>query len=146
VRLWSIHPAYLDAKGIVALWREGLLALAVLRGQTKGYKNHPQLTRFQEQKNPVASMKKYLWYVYLESRERGYTFNVEKIGRRERCGKLPVTQEQLVYELSHLREKLEKRDIARFETLHDVTVPMPHPLFIAVPGQIEQWEKVVADD
>ena len=36
MRLWSLHPRYLDAKGLVALWREGLLAQAVLKGQTKG--------------------------------------------------------------------------------------------------------------
>lgn len=43
MRLWSLHPQYLDAKGLVALWREGLLAQAVLAGQTRGYKRHPQL-------------------------------------------------------------------------------------------------------
>ncbi|WP_368086417.1 pyrimidine dimer DNA glycosylase/endonuclease V [Nitrosomonas sp. Nm34] len=26
MRLWSIHPKYLDAKGLLALWREGLQA------------------------------------------------------------------------------------------------------------------------
>jgi len=30
MRLWSLHPRYLDAKGLVALWREGLLAQKVL--------------------------------------------------------------------------------------------------------------------
>jgi hypothetical protein len=29
-RIWSLHPKYLDARGLVALWREGLLAQAVL--------------------------------------------------------------------------------------------------------------------
>ena len=43
MRLWSIHPRYLDSMGLVALWREALLAQAVLRGETKGYKFHPQL-------------------------------------------------------------------------------------------------------
>ncbi|HEU5178767.1 MAG TPA: pyrimidine dimer DNA glycosylase/endonuclease V, partial [Burkholderiales bacterium] len=32
MRLWSLHPKYLDARGLVALWREALLAQAVLRG------------------------------------------------------------------------------------------------------------------
>ena len=40
MRIWSLHPKYLDAKGIVALWRETLLAKHVLEGKTKGYKNH----------------------------------------------------------------------------------------------------------
>ena len=30
MRLWSLHPAHLDQKGLVAWWREGLLAQAVL--------------------------------------------------------------------------------------------------------------------
>jgi len=25
MRLWTLHPKYLDARGLVALWREGLL-------------------------------------------------------------------------------------------------------------------------
>ena len=32
MRLWSLHPCYLDPAGLVAVWREGLLARAVLRG------------------------------------------------------------------------------------------------------------------
>jgi hypothetical protein len=43
MRLWSLHPQYLDPQGLVALWREALLAQAVLRGKTRGYKHHPQL-------------------------------------------------------------------------------------------------------
>jgi len=46
MRLWSLHPAYLDARGLGALWREGLLAQAVLRGKTRGYRSHPQLERW----------------------------------------------------------------------------------------------------
>jgi hypothetical protein len=45
MRLWSVHPKYLDARGLVALWREGLLAQAVLRGRTSGYVRHPQLRK-----------------------------------------------------------------------------------------------------
>jgi len=43
MRIWSLHPKYLDSKGMVALWREALLAKQVLLNKTKGYKNHPQL-------------------------------------------------------------------------------------------------------
>jgi len=38
MRLWSIHPSYLDRQGLLAVWREGLLALKVLKGETIGYK------------------------------------------------------------------------------------------------------------
>jgi len=31
MRLWTIHPKYLDRQGLLALWREALLAQKVLR-------------------------------------------------------------------------------------------------------------------
>ena len=75
MRLWSIHPKYLDAKGLVALWREGLLAQNVLLGNTKGYKNHPQLIRFKNSENPYGAIAEYLRYVVNEADNRGYNFN-----------------------------------------------------------------------
>jgi hypothetical protein len=36
MRLWSIHPSYLDSIGWVALWCESLAAKKVLEGKTKG--------------------------------------------------------------------------------------------------------------
>jgi hypothetical protein len=60
MRLWTLHPKYLDAQGLVALWREGLLAQKVLRGRTRGYRHHPQLARFRAQADPVASIARYL--------------------------------------------------------------------------------------
>ena len=67
MRLWSLHPRYLDAKGLVALWREALLAQKVLHGNTKGYRNHPQLTRFKQQQNPLAAIAAYLREVQREA-------------------------------------------------------------------------------
>ena len=78
MRLWSLHPKYLDSKGLVALWREGLLARAVLKGETKGYKNHPQLIRFKNHENPLAAINTYLLNVYRESERRFYNFNRKK--------------------------------------------------------------------
>jgi hypothetical protein len=54
MRIWSLHPKYLDAKGLVALWRESLLAKQALESKTKGYKNHPQLNRFKNSGNAVG--------------------------------------------------------------------------------------------
>ncbi len=75
MRLWSIHPQYLDPQGLVALWREALLAQAVLRGETRGYRNHPQLERFKEHAAPLAAISHYLQAVYAEATRRGYRFN-----------------------------------------------------------------------
>jgi hypothetical protein len=142
MRLWSLHPSYLDSKGLVALWREGLLALAVLEGRTRGYRHHPQLTRFRGEKSPADTMKRYLWFVYLESISRGYHFDPAKIGNRKKCSALHVTTGQLRFELEHLKKKLQKRDPARHATIDQVKLPKPHPLFVRVAGPVEPWEKV----
>ena len=75
MRLWTLHPRYLDSQGLVALWREALLARAVLRGRTRGYRHHPQLNRFRGAPNPVTCLNAYLRIVYDESVRRGYSFD-----------------------------------------------------------------------
>jgi len=79
VRLWSVHPKYLDARGLVALWREALLAQAVLRGGTKAYLHHPQLQRFRAQPSPLGAIADYLRGVHDEAIRRGYAFMARKI-------------------------------------------------------------------
>jgi hypothetical protein len=142
VRLWSLHPKYLDGKGLVALWREGLLALKVLQGGTRGYTRHPQLMRFREQKYPVAAMQAYLGHIYAEAVERGYQFDRSKIDLDARAPKMRVTIGQLGYELHHLRKKLSIRDRAQFRKMSVVLKPDPHPIFVVTPGGIEPWERM----
>ena len=79
MRLWSLAPKYLDRQGLVAVWREGLLAKKVLAGKTKGYKNHPHLDRFKEQTRPQDYINAYLREIYQEALSRGYSFNKAKI-------------------------------------------------------------------
>lgn len=81
MRLWSLHPSYLDAKGLVAAWREALLAQKILVGATHGYRQHPQLIRFRAQEQPRAAVSAYLRGIHREATSRGYTFDVEKIVR-----------------------------------------------------------------
>src|SRR4051812_6530953 len=107
MRLWSIHPKFLDCKGLVALWREGLLAQKVLAGKTKGYKNHPQLIRFREQSNPLSSIGTYLQSVAFEADKRGYRFDHSKILKTsKKISKIPVSKGQMKYESEHLERKL----------------------------------------
>ena len=73
MRLWTLHPRHLDAAGLVALWREGLLAQAVLLGRTRGYTRHPQLERFRAAADPVARITGYLRIVAAEAASRGLT-------------------------------------------------------------------------
>ena len=142
MRIWSLHPKYLDTKGLVAVWRETLLARAVLAGQTKGYTAHPQLDRFRGEPDAVALVDAYLWAVCDEATARGYRFDAGKMsgGRAERP-RLPVTVGQLRYEWQHLRAKLLVRCPEWCERVGEVDVPVPHPLFYPVPGGVESWER-----
>jgi hypothetical protein len=155
MRLWSLHPRYLDAKGLVALWREALLAKAVLAGRTKGYTRHPQLDRFRAAADPDAAIRGYLEAVLEEARSRGYRFDARKLGRRRAtpdgtapdaspvalaAGRLSVTRGQLAYERDHLLAKLAVRDHERRAVLAAEAAPRPHPLFFVVEGGVESWE------
>jgi hypothetical protein len=141
VRLWSLHPSLLDAQGLVALWREGLLAQKVLRGQTKGYRFHPQLDRFRRTKNPVAAIGAYLWAVADEAEARGYHFDSSKIAvRRRRVDSIPVTRGQLEFEREHLKRKLRARDPSRLGLLKSAGLKT-HPALRVIPGEIEPWER-----
>lgn len=142
MRLWSLHPQYLDARGLVALWREALLAQAVLRGQTKGYRHHPQLARFLAAPAPRAAIADYLRAVHAEAESRGYAFAVQKIGRARGAGSIDVTRGQLRHEWAHLLAKLALRDPAQHERLAGLRRPEPHPLFRVVAGGVEAWERV----
>ncbi len=141
MRIWSLHPKYLDARGLIALWREALLAQAVLKRKTKGYFHHPQLLRFREQPLPAGLMAEYLRVVYQEAVSRGYHFAAEKISRSRASGHLMVTRGQLQFEWHHLMEKLRARDPKRQARLATVKIPQPHPLFRVVRGKVAQWEK-----
>jgi hypothetical protein len=141
MRLWSIHPSLLDAAGLVALWREGLLAQKVLLGQTAGYRFHPQLERFRATKHPVAAISTYLWAVVDEARSRKYNFDASKIATRRRAISIPVTDGQLRFECTHLRRKLRIRMPAMSRAL-SATVVKPHPMLRVVAGGRENWEIV----
>lgn len=140
MRLWSIHPCYLDVKGLVALWREGLLAQNVLLGKTVGYKNHPQLARFRELNNPAGAIASYLRAVADEADKRGYDFDRSKIVNKRVKSKIPVTSGQVDYEFQHLLGKLKKRNYELYTELVSVKKAKLHPLFYKIKGSVEKWE------
>lgn len=141
MRLWSLHPRYLDSKGLVALWREALLAQAVLRGRTRGYRHHPQLTRFRDSAHPLGALAVYLRAVHSEAARRGYAFDTGKIARVAWRGKLAVTRGQLGYEYEHLLAKLRKRDPRGARSLPPVARVSAHPLFRVTAGGVAEWER-----
>lgn len=165
MRVWSVAPRYLDRQGLTACWREGLLAQAVLAGRTRGYRAHPQLVRFRQQTDPVASIGAYLAVVADAAAERGYRFDRARIdraaaiagaddtggaggistaGSTEGVPRIAVTDGQVAFEWAHLRRKLAERSPAYFATVTDVAVPEVHPLFVVVPGPVEDWERAAA--
>jgi hypothetical protein len=141
VRLWSLHPSYLDARGLVAVWREGLLARAVLLGRTRGYTRHPQLLRFRQHPSPSCAIDRYLVAILEEARERGYGFDARKIGRARDHSRLIVTAGQLDFELAHLRSKIAARAPSDLAHLPDRSPPRPHPLFELSEGPVADWER-----
>ena len=144
MRLWSVHPKYLDSQGLVALWREALLAQAVLRGETRGYRHHPQLIRFQGESAPVSAIAAYLREVQAEASRRGYSFDRSRIGRvRTAAVSIPVTSGQIEYEWRHLLAKVSVRSAATWQRLSEVAAPDCHPVFRPCSGGVEPWEREV---
>ena len=142
MRLWSLHPRYLDARGLVALWREALLAQAVLRGRTLGYTRHPQLLRFKATRNPTHSIAAYLRVVHDEATSRGYSFDRRKIGRPgSDVDPIPVTRGQIRYEWKHLHLKLARRAPKWLKSIKTERFMEASPVFQIVPGAVETWEK-----
>ncbi len=142
MRLWTVHPRFLDPKGLVAAWREALLAQKVLAGATKGYRHHPQLTRFQAQADPLAAIAAFLLGLADEAQSRGYHFDTDKISRPRFSGRMMETSGQLLYEWGHLQAKLRVRAPGMSRQFRNIKRPEPHPLFRIVPGKVRDWERV----
>lgn len=170
MRLWTLHPQYLDQKGLTAAWREGLLAKKVLEGRTRGYTKHPQLERFRESPNPIDTINTYLFYLWTEACERGYAFDRNKFDRNKftrnetritapreapdeergdtseepshQAPKIEVTSSQVLYEYELLKYKLAIRDPVKLREIEGLKVLMVNPLFCVKDGNIERWEKV----
>jgi hypothetical protein len=166
MRLWTLHPRYLDRPGLTGGWREALLAQAVLAGRTRGYRSHPQLVRFRRHADTPAAVGAYLAALADEAERRGYRFDRSRIdcppaavrtgAENEASGAqgtspvtppappvrlIPVTEGQVAYEWQHLLAKLAERSPDHHTALRAVTAPEVHPLFQVVPGPIEDWER-----
>lgn len=156
MRLWSLHPQYLDSRGLVALWREALLAQQVLSGKTRGYTHHPQLERFAQHDEPLAAIARYLSAVAAEGAARGYVFDRAKILHTlptkqitpggqgvDPVSLIAVTTGQLDYERAHLSAKLQRREPSRLTTLPTTVAQLrSHPLFYPVEGGVASWERM----
>ena len=143
MRLWSLHPAHLDRQGLTALWREGLLARAVLAGRTRGYRNHPQLERFRAQPDPLAALDAYLSAVVDEAEARGYRYDRTKLGPAAAVPAIAVTTGQLDFEWQHLLAKLARRS-PEWHSAQEAYGARCHPCLAIEPGPVAGWERGVA--
>ena len=132
---------YLDPQGLVALWREALLAQAVIRGRTTGYRHHPQLDRFRAAPAPRSAINAYLGMVLAEASARGYAFDKSKVGPVRGVVKITCTEGQRAYEWAHLLRKLKARSPAHYRRWRGVTAPELSPLFRLKAGPVEAWER-----
>ena len=142
MRLWSFRPKYLDPKGLVAVWREGLLALSVLQEKTRGYRNHPQLMRFKSTGHPVCAINIYLRAIFDDSQRRGYHFDREKLLENRIDLEIPVTEGQMSYEWRLFKQKIKFRNQKHYSIIESIGFPEAHPLFKIISGRIEPWEKI----
>ena len=146
MRIWSVSPEYLDTVGLVACWRETLLAKHVLEGKTKGYKNHPQLERFKNQDEPLVYINAFLYEIYKEALKRNYKFDLTKIDLnlvKKFKHPLKVNDKQLKYEFNHLQNKLKVRDKKKYLENNLVKNVKPNLILTVVKGNIENWERVL---
>lgn len=141
MRIWTLHPKYLDPPGLTALWREALLARKVLLNRTRGYRHHPQLDRFRAHDRPVAAINSYLAGIHREAAARGYRFDASKIGRARASARIAEARGQLAFEWRHFKAKLRRRNRSRLRSLAGIRSPDSHPLFRIVPGPVRDWER-----
>jgi hypothetical protein len=139
MRLWTLDPSHLDTRGIVALWREALLAKAVLRNRTRGYRHHPQLSRFRDHPDPVAAINTYLREIFAEAERRGYRFDGRKLRGPTTTVKIRCSRAQLRYEWSHLLGKLRVRAPHVYRLARDAR-PKAHAMFELTTGPVAAWE------
>lgn len=142
MRLWSIHPKYLDSKGLVALWRESLLAKKVLEWKTNGYKYHPQLNRFKNNKSTFNQINAYLFEIWQEAKNRGYNFDKQKVNTFVLEDLIPIKSWQIKFEFDHLLKKLKNRNIKKYNEIKHIKNIQENSIFKIVSGKIETWEKL----
>lgn len=143
MRIWSLHPRYLDRQGLTACWRETLLAQAVLAGRTRGYRSHPQLERFRATTDPIGAISWYLHGIADDADARGYRYDRTRIDRpASAVTTIDVSAGQLDYEWAWLSQKLTYRSPEWLARWHDVEQPEPHRSFTVIKGPVATWERI----
>ena len=145
MRIWSLHPQYLDQKGLGGQWEEGIIAQNTLFFQEGKYLNYPVLHRVKAHQEPVAWIGMYLNEILKEANvNRGYNYNDQLIKQLKPTLPMPVTRGQLYYEWTLLQGRLQKRDPVKMSLNDGVDINniKANPMFYVIDGDIEDWERV----
>lgn len=158
MRLWTISPTLLDLSRFLALWRESLGILSIVRDpKKKGYRRHPQVRRVFEQDaiTPLQFIESYIWYLQQEADRRKIRhkeavpqcYNAAR-GEIVKCGQIQVSVGQIDFELYHFGMKIGGSvGIHFYNRMHRLLVEDPnsqvHRLFFidSTNPKSEKWEK-----
>lgn len=149
MRVWSIHPKYCDTPRLNGMWREGLLAKAVIEGTTPkgGYRKHSQAERLKVHPDPVKLINHILYEVWKVAQERGFKYDIKKLNKRivdePLSTKLEVTRGQIEYEFNFMQHKIgavDTRYKINTEEVRKNGIEV-NPCFKIVPGDIMDFEK-----
>jgi hypothetical protein len=111
-------------------------------GDTRGWRNHPQLDRFKDHSETMDAIGFYPLKIREEASFRGHSYDGSKIRRPiNRVALTSITTGQLLYEFSLLLERTRLRMPAWHEKLREVyDLPKAYPLFEVVEGDVGRWE------
>jgi hypothetical protein len=143
MKLWSLHPSYLDIQGLHTVWQEGLLGMMIMENQDAGFQNDPQLIRFWLSGDPMGILGFYLSEIYNEAKNRGFNFDDYKLQKINNSLTISVNSGQIDYEALELMNILQKRDKEKFRELNQIFQQKSvktHPLFYIIEGPVEKWE------
>lgn len=154
MRLWTIHPKYLDGKRLTSQWKEGIQMMHIWKeigenpepAKRLGYVSHPQVRRLSNllvADSGLISLllHQHLTAVHEESVQRSYSFNKKLIDDLapdcKNAPKVYVTMGQVAYEFALMATK-------NNEWSQKVAIDpymLCNPIFQVVSGSIESWEK-----
>jgi hypothetical protein len=141
MRIWSIHPKYLDSKELLNLWNETIQAKNEFLTKFSGHFSNKQLERFLDLKNPLEAINSYMSSIYREAVKRDFSVDDSFMDWDfDDSIQIPVTAGQISHEISKLKSRLRERDEKKLQKLNGRTFLELHPIFYSVPGTIEEWE------
>lgn len=135
MRIWTLHPRYLDDATLREAWRDGLAARRRLVAGSKGRPTDPLIHAIAACKHPVRVIDAYLSHLHQEAQRRGKAFDRSRIdGARAGAG-FAVDSERVRDDWDQLMARMAEREPARHERQAELRRPHCHPAFKRIPGK-----------